>query len=188
MWWGDDEAQQTPVYLGSAVWPGEVITGPRSSSFRRRRSVVYPGWAATARAGRLPAGTRAAPGNSNRPEATQWSHRSSSARGDPIDRLAVVANRLDGICREMTNTLLRPARSSVINQARDFSCAIVTADTSCSPPPRACPVHIMGSQACGRAMSQLHDDLAEGDAFLHNDPYLGNTHSADHTHPGPRLR
>ena len=46
---------------------------------------------------------------------------------DPI-LLAVVANRLDGICREMTNTLLRSARSSVINQARDFSCALVTAD------------------------------------------------------------
>ena len=30
------------------------------------------------------------------------------------------------------------------------------------------------------AMTELHDDLAEGDAFLHNDPYLGNSHSADH--------
>jgi N-methylhydantoinase B len=29
-------------------------------------------------------------------------------------------------------------------------------------------------------MCDLHDDLAEGDAFLHNDPYLGNTHHADH--------
>ena len=29
-------------------------------------------------------------------------------------------------------------------------------------------------------MTELHDDLAEGDAFLHNDPYLGNTHPADH--------
>ena len=29
-------------------------------------------------------------------------------------------------------------------------------------------------------MTELHADLAEGDAFLHNDPYLGNTHSADH--------
>jgi N-methylhydantoinase B len=29
-------------------------------------------------------------------------------------------------------------------------------------------------------MTELHPDLAEGDAFLHNDPYLGNTHSADH--------
>lgn len=30
-------------------------------------------------------------------------------------------------------------------------------------------------------MCDLHDDIADGDAFLHNDPYLGNTHAADHT-------
>ena len=31
-------------------------------------------------------------------------------------------------------------------------------------------------------MRELHgDDLAEGDAFIHNDPYLGNTHTADIT-------
>ena len=29
-------------------------------------------------------------------------------------------------------------------------------------------------------MCDLHEDLSEGDAFLHNDPYLGNTHPADH--------
>jgi N-methylhydantoinase B len=98
---------------------------------------------------------------------------------DPI-RLAVVANRLDGICREMTNTLLRSARSSVINQARDFSCAIVTADNELLASAEGLPVHIMGSQYLAEAMTELHDNLAEGDAFLHNDPYLGNTHSADH--------
>jgi N-methylhydantoinase B len=98
---------------------------------------------------------------------------------DPI-RLAVVANRLDGICREMTNTLLRSARSSVINQARDFSCAIVTAQNELLASAEGLPVHIMGSQYLAEAMTDLHDDLAEGDAFLHNDPYLGNTHSADH--------
>ena len=98
---------------------------------------------------------------------------------DPI-RLAVVANRLDGICREMTNTLLRSARSSVINQARDFSCAIVTAGNELLASAEGLPVHIMGSQYLAEAMTELHDDLAEGDAFLHNDPYLGNTHSADH--------
>jgi N-methylhydantoinase B len=30
-------------------------------------------------------------------------------------------------------------------------------------------------------MKEMHADLREGDAFLHNDPYLGNTHAADHT-------
>jgi N-methylhydantoinase B len=99
---------------------------------------------------------------------------------DPI-LLAVVANRLDGICREMTNTLLRSARSSVINQARDFSCALVTADNELLASAEGLPVHIMGSQYLAEAMTELHaDDLREGDAYLHNDPYLGNTHSADH--------
>ena len=30
-------------------------------------------------------------------------------------------------------------------------------------------------------MAELHPDFQEGDAFLHNDPYLGNSHPADHT-------
>jgi N-methylhydantoinase B len=30
-------------------------------------------------------------------------------------------------------------------------------------------------------MAELHPDLAPGDAFLHNDPYLGNSHAADHS-------
>ena len=46
---------------------------------------------------------------------------------DPV-LAAVLANRLDGIVREMTNTLLRSARSALINTGRDFSCAITTAD------------------------------------------------------------
>ena len=41
--------------------------------------------------------------------------------------LAVLANRFDGVVREMSNTLLRAARSAVINSARDFSCGITTA-------------------------------------------------------------
>ena len=42
--------------------------------------------------------------------------------------MTVLANRLDGIVREMTNTLLRAARSAVISSARDFSCCIITGD------------------------------------------------------------
>ena len=48
----------------------------------------------------------------------------SAASFDRVD-LAVMANRFDGIVREMENTLLRTARSSVIGLCRDFSCSIV---------------------------------------------------------------
>jgi N-methylhydantoinase B len=46
------------------------------------------------------------------------------SRSDALDPvvMTVIANRLDGIVREMTNTLLRAARSAVISSARDFSC------------------------------------------------------------------
>ncbi len=130
------------------------------------------------RAGRLPARAGARLRRRSQPRGGRMSAEPRQTF-DPI-LLAVVANRLDGICREMTNTLLRSARSSVINQARDFSCALVTADNELLASAEGLPVHIMGSQYLAEAMTELHDDLSRGDAFLHNDPYLGNTHSADH--------
>ena len=95
--------------------------------------------------------------------------------------LAVIANRLDSICREMTNTLLRSGRSAVLNMARDFSCSLVTGDNQMLASAEGLPVHVFGSQFLSEAMCNLHPNLTEGDAFLHNDVYLGNTHSADHT-------
>ena len=94
---------------------------------------------------------------------------------------AVLANRLDGVVREMSNTLLRAARSNVIAAARDFSCAVVTADDQLISVAEGLPVHIFGSHLQTKSMHDVHDDLAEGDAFLHNDPYMGNTHPADQT-------
>jgi N-methylhydantoinase B len=98
---------------------------------------------------------------------------------DPV-LLAVIANRLDSIVREMENTLLRAGRSAVLNMARDFSCALITADNRLLASAEGLPVHVIGMEFLAEAVTDLHDDLAEGDAFLHNDPYLGNTHPADH--------
>jgi len=94
--------------------------------------------------------------------------------------LAVIANRLDSLVREMENTLLRTGRSAVLNMARDFSCAVITADNRLLASAEGLPVHVIGMEFLAQAVTDLHDDLAEGDAFLHNDPYLGNTHPADH--------
>ena len=106
----------------------------------------------------------------------------AKAGGDTLDPvlMAVMANRVDGIVREMSNTLLRAARSAVLAVARDFSCAITTGDNQLFSSAEGLPVHIFGSHLQSASMCALHKDLAEGDAFLHNDPYLGNTHPADH--------
>ncbi|MGE3595979.1 MAG: hydantoinase B/oxoprolinase family protein [Dehalococcoidia bacterium] len=94
--------------------------------------------------------------------------------------MAVLANRVDGVVREMTNTLLRSARSAVINSARDFSCAIATADGQLFACAEGLPVHIFGVHNQAAEMVRVHPDLEEGDAFLDNDPYVANSHPADH--------
>ena len=98
---------------------------------------------------------------------------------DPV-QLLVMANRIDGIAREMTNTMIRTARSSTL-AVRDLSTSISTADHQLFTAPEGVPAHVYGSGLLCRAMAALHPDFKEGDAFLHNDPYLGNTHAADHT-------
>ena len=95
--------------------------------------------------------------------------------------LAVISNRINAILREMTNTLLRSGRSAILTTARDFSCSIVTADNRLLATAEGLPVHIFGSHLQTTTMSELHDDIQQGDAYLHNDPYSGNTHAADHT-------
>lgn len=94
---------------------------------------------------------------------------------------AIIANRIEGIVREMTNTLLRAARSAVINTARDFSCAICTGDNQLLASAEGLPIHIFGAHMLTEEMTRRHGgDLREGDCYLHNDPYSGNSHAADH--------
>ncbi len=95
--------------------------------------------------------------------------------------MAVIANRLDAIVREMSNALLRAGRSAVITIARDFSCCICTAEDEMLAAAEGLPVHIFGSALQTAEMRRRHPEFREGDAYLHNDPYSGNTHHADHT-------
>jgi N-methylhydantoinase B len=98
---------------------------------------------------------------------------------DPV-HMAILSNRINAIVGEMTNTLLRTARSAVLAVVRDFSCSIITADNQLLCPGDGLPIHIFGSPLQGESMTSLHKNLKPGDAFLDNDPYVGNTHAADH--------
>jgi N-methylhydantoinase B len=99
---------------------------------------------------------------------------------DPIE-LAVMANRMEAIVREMTSTVVRTARSSVIALARDMSCCVTTPDGELIAAADSLPVHIYGATLQAKAMLRRHPEFKEGDAFLHNDPYDGGTHPADHS-------
>ena len=97
-------------------------------------------------------------------------------------QLAVLNNRFEGIARKMANTLLRAGRSGVLNRARDFSACIVTADNQLLAAADSLPIHVLsGPDLMAAAMQQFHPNLQRGDAFLHNSPYHGCSHPADHT-------
>jgi N-methylhydantoinase B len=96
-------------------------------------------------------------------------------------RLAVLTNRLESIVRKMTNTLFRTARSGVINTARDFSCCIVTGGDELLAAAESIPILIAGGpELVTSYMKEVHPVLRRGDAFLHNSPYHGSSHAADH--------
>ncbi len=97
-------------------------------------------------------------------------------------RLAVLSSRLETIARKMANTLFRTARSGLINSARDLSCCILTADHELLAEAESLPSHVLvGPDIMARTMQAFHPELRRGDAFLHNSPYHGNSHAADHT-------
>jgi len=100
---------------------------------------------------------------------------------DPIT-LAVLNKRFDGVTTKMANTLLRTGRSGVLNLARDFSTSVVTRDCRLLTGAESLPIHcLVGADLMSRAMMDLHPELKRGDAFLHNSPYHGCSHPADHT-------
>jgi N-methylhydantoinase B len=98
---------------------------------------------------------------------------------DPIT-LGVMASRIDGINREMTNTMVRTARSTTM-AAKDFSCSIAGPTHDMISCPDGNPVHVYGTALLARSLADAHPEFKEGDCYLSNDPYVGNSHAADHT-------
>ena len=97
-------------------------------------------------------------------------------------QLAILNKRMEAISAKMANTLLRTGRSGVLNSARDFSCCIVTAEHQLLCASESLPVHVLrGADLMCASMKEFHPEATRGDAFLHNSPYHGNTHPADHT-------
>ncbi|MBN36524.1 MAG: hydantoinase [Rhodospirillaceae bacterium] len=94
--------------------------------------------------------------------------------------LAIFSKRMEGVARKMQNTLLRSARSGVINTGRDFSCCVLTAGNELVAAAESLPIHVMaGPDQMAATMQDFHPGLAAGDAFLHNSPYHGCSHAAD---------
>lgn len=96
-------------------------------------------------------------------------------------RLATLTSRFGGAVRAMANSLGRTGRSGVLNTARDYSCCILSADHRLVAMAESLPIHVMsGPDLIAAEIWRLESPRA-GDAFLHNSPYHGNSHAADHS-------
>jgi N-methylhydantoinase B len=95
--------------------------------------------------------------------------------------IVVLYRKFEAITREMTNTLLRSARSCVISSAKDFSCGITDAQHRIICVAEGLPIHVASCGIAAKVMTELFDDIRPGDCFLNNSPYYGNTHHADFT-------
>jgi N-methylhydantoinase B/oxoprolinase/acetone carboxylase alpha subunit len=96
-------------------------------------------------------------------------------------RMAVLSNRFNAVVGGMMNTIFRSGRSGVLNSAHDFSCCVLSAGHELVMGAESLPIHMMsGPDLIARRIVELHPVLRRGDAFLHNSPYSGNSHAADH--------
>lgn len=96
---------------------------------------------------------------------------------------AVIYNAFHAVVEEMSLTFERSAWSSIIAEARDFSCAIYDAS---DPPNALCvfdglPMHVNGQPVALAEVARFFgsNDLYEGDIILVNSAYWGNTHIGD---------
>ena len=93
----------------------------------------------------------------------------------------VLKNVLVNITREMVSSISRTSCSSVLNEGKDFSCAIFDANGDLSAEAEFVLVHLacmhFSVKACVEAFGK--ESFKPGDIVLHNNPYLGGSHLPD---------
>ena len=104
---------------------------------------------------------------------------SKTAAIDAI-KVAVIANALDAITKEMGETMLRTSRSPIFSEARDFVTAIFDREARLVAQTHYIPVIGGSTPFAMKAIAQrAGTDVNEGDAWILNDPYRGNNHPPD---------
>lgn len=95
-----------------------------------------------------------------------------------IVTFSTLANRLDAIVRESMQVCVQSARSSTI-QARDLSASITDNNAQLISIAQGLPVHVLTSNMSIAPIMDMFDDIAPGDCFINNTPFLGCAHHAD---------
>jgi N-methylhydantoinase B len=99
---------------------------------------------------------------------------------DPIT-VEVVRHKLDGIANEMQSTLLRSSFSPIVKEGLDASASLFTPDGTTLAQSCSIPIHLATLIPAVAEVLKTYplDTMAEGDAYVLNDPYVGGTHLPD---------
>ena len=98
---------------------------------------------------------------------------------DPI-LLTVIANRLEGVTREMGAGMLRSSRSPIFAENKDFVTAVFDRKLRLVAQTAYIPVLMGASPFAVRSVAEhFGDDVEPGDVMILNDPYRGNNHAPD---------
>jgi N-methylhydantoinase B len=93
--------------------------------------------------------------------------------------LTILIGTFDSIAGDMGENLVQSARSTLIREARDGSCALLRADGDIIAQAQHIPVQMCSLSVPLRACLERHGELGPGEAFLTNDPFAGGQHLQD---------
>lgn len=105
----------------------------------------------------------------------------SSQSIDPV-RLEVIRNALVAAAEEMSITIWRTSRSTVVREILDFSTAVFDAQGRNIAQSARIPVHLNSMSDCLRTILERFIPLEQwndGDVIVTNDPYSGGQHLPD---------
>lgn len=94
--------------------------------------------------------------------------------------MRVIGGAFSSAAKEMASVLFRMSYSSIIRESEDLGAGVFDADGNVLAESDSTPM-FMGAmpKIVQGVIKVLGDDINEGDIIMHNDPYLGATHSPD---------
>jgi N-methylhydantoinase B/oxoprolinase/acetone carboxylase alpha subunit len=105
-----------------------------------------------------------------------------TGRRTPVDpvTLRVLGGALEAVASEMAGVLFRMSYSSIIRESEDLGAGLFDAEGRELAESDTTPMHIGSLPWYIRGfLRRLRGELEEGDAIVHNHPYLGASHSPD---------
>ena len=168
---GRAERHSTPFYERDRLRAGDRVEGPAIVEQYDTTTVIPPGLAAEIDAhGNIVIDCTVASASAEERRA---------ALATPI-LMRVIGGALASIAKEMAGVLYRMSYSSIIRESEDLGAGLFDRDGNKLAESDSTPM-FMGAmpKIVKNVIRLLGDDIHDGDVILHNDPYVGATHSPD---------